>query len=107
MTLVVARKTRGRIAIVSDTRRTSHGLALPLQQGVIKSCMLPGGLCASFCNSPEHAARDFKTFAAKHPRGAGFHDAIAFFEKSSADTRNDYILAFSRSPMLVKIADGK
>lgn len=107
MTLVVARNSGERIAIVSDTTLTEHDRALPHQQGVIKSCMLPGGLCVSFANSPELAASDFRSFAARYPQGAGFGDAIAFFERSSAASGNDYILAFSRSPRLVKIAGGR
>ncbi len=107
MTLVVARNSHGRIAIVSDTMLTEHDRALPHQQGVIKSCMLPGGLCVSFANSPELAARDFRKFVAMYPQGARFTDSIAFFERSSAKTENDYILAFSRSPRLVKIVEGR
>lgn len=107
VTLVVARNLRGRIAIVSDTMLTEHGRALPHQQGIIKSSMLPGGLCVSFANSPELAARDFKKFSAKNPQGASFADAVTFFEQSSSNTGNDYILAFSSSPRLVKISDGK
>jgi hypothetical protein len=86
---------------------TEQGRRLANQAGVIKSCMLPGGLCASFANSPELAARDFACFAQQFPEGAGFADAIAFFERSSVDTGNDYILSFSSPPRLVKIAGGK
>jgi len=106
MTLVVARNARGRIAIVSDTRLTEHGRALPLQEGVIKSCMLPGGLCVSFSNSPQLASRDFERFATQFPIGTGLGSAVAFFESSSAETGNDYLLAFSHPPKLIKIADG-
>lgn len=107
MTLVVARSSGGRIAIVSDTMLTEHDFALPPQDGVIKTCMLPGGLCVSFANSPELAARDLMSFALRYPRGTSFNEAIGFFERSSADTGNDYILAFSRSPRLLKIVNGK
>jgi len=107
LTLIVARNLRGRIAIASDTMLTEHGRTLAPQERVIKSCMLPGGLCASFSNSPELAARDFAAFAERYPRGAGFADAVAFFQSSSAETGNDYILAFSQPPKLVKIADGR
>ena len=107
LTLIVARNLRGLIAIASDTMLTEHGRALAPQEGVIKSCILPGGLCVSFANSPVLAARAFAAFAQRYPQGAGFADAVGFFEKSSADTGNDYILAFSQPPKLVKIADGR
>ncbi len=106
MTLIVARIHGERIAIASDTLLTQHNLPTPNSQGVIKSCMLPGDICVSFANSPELAARDFKKFAMTYPIGAGFSTTVSFFEKSSGTTGNDYLLAFSKSPKLVKIVDG-
>lgn len=107
MTLAVARISGDRIAIASDTLLTEHGLPLPVRKGVIKSCMLPGDLCATFANSPELAERDFGRFVELHPEGAGFSDVVSFFENSSRQTGNDYLLAFSRIPRIVKIADGR
>ncbi len=107
MTLVVARILGERIAIASDTMLTEHGRSLPHQQGVIKSCMLPGDICASFANSPELAARDFRRFIEKYPQGTEFAEAVSFFEKSSDATGNDYIVAFSRTPKLAKIVNGE
>src|ERR1700722_10009763 len=103
MTLVVARIVGERIAIVSDTLLTRQGQPLPPQQGVIKSCMLPGDICVSFANSPDLAGRDFAIFAERFPDGAAFAEVIAFFERSSRATGNDYIVAFSRAPRLVRI----
>src|SRR6201999_3687042 len=36
-----------------------------------------------------------------------FVETVQFFEASSAETENDYILAFASPPRLVKIANGK
>lgn len=107
MTLVVARIVKGRIAIASDTMLTEHDRRLPPQEGVIKSGLLPGDICVSFSNSPELAKRDFRQFSKDFPAGAGFADCIAYFEQSSANTGNEYIVAFSANPKLVKIVDGK
>jgi hypothetical protein len=106
MTLVVARIDGPRIAIASDTLLTEQGKALPIQSGTIKSCLL-GNACVSFSNSPELAETDFKRFVAQHKDGAGFADTIAFFEQSSKNSGNDYIVPFDSPPRLVKIADGK
>jgi hypothetical protein len=107
MTLVVARNDKGRLAIAADTLLTEHGSPLPFQRGTIKSCMLPGDICVSFSNSPVTAEIDFKTFSEKYPNGTGFADVVSFFEESSARTGNDYIIAFSDNPKIVKVADGK
>jgi hypothetical protein len=107
MTLVVARNEKGRIAIAADTLITEHGSPLPFQNGTIKSCMLPGDICVSFCNSPVTAEVEFRTFCEKYPDGTRFSDVLSFFEGSSARTGNDYIIAFDSNPKLVKIVDGK
>lgn len=107
MTLVVARISRGRIAIASDTLLTEHGRPLPHQEGVIKSCMLPGDICVSFANSPELAARDFRQFAVSYPGGTGFAEVASFFERASRNSGNDYLVAFLRGPRLLKITDGQ
>jgi hypothetical protein len=106
MTLAVARIVGNRIAVAADTLITEHDKPLPHSKGVVKSCMLPGDICATFSNSPELAARDFERFSRSYPEGAGFTETISFFESSSTSTGNDYLLAFSRPPHIVKIADG-
>ena len=107
MTLVVARVSGRRVAVVSDTQLTEHDVQLPIHESVLKSYILPGGICASFSNSPELAAANFKEFALDYPEGANFADTISFFEKASAKSGNDYLIAFSRQAKLVKIVDGR
>jgi hypothetical protein len=107
MTLVVGRIVGPRVAIVADTMLVEHNKPLPFQNGVVKSCMLPGDLCVSFSNSPDTAGLAFKNFAAKYPNGTGFNEIIGFFEQSSEATGNDYLVAFAIPARLVKIADGK
>jgi len=107
MTLAVARIVGNRIAIAADTLITEHNKPLPPSKGAVKSCMLPGDICVTFSNSPELAARDFERFSKSHPEGAAFSEVISFFERSSVDTGNDYLLAFSRAPRIVKISDGR
>jgi hypothetical protein len=107
MTLVVARKAKGRVAIAADTLVIEHGRPLPFQRGTIKSCMLPGDICVSFSNSPVSAEHDFKMFASKFPHGTGYSDVVAFFEQSSGNTGNEYLIAFSNNPRIVKVVDGK
>lgn len=107
MTLVVARIAGGRVAIAADTLLTEHDKPLPYQSGVIKSCMLPGDICVSFANSPVTAERAFRVFIEKFPEGTGFDSVVVYFEESSRETGNDYIIAFSNPARLVKIADGK
>jgi hypothetical protein len=84
MTLVVARVAGSRIAVVADTLLAEHGRSLPFQDGIVKSCMLPGDLCASFANSPEAAAQAFAEFINRYPKGVGFSDAITYFLASAS-----------------------
>lgn len=107
MTLVVARCEKGRIAIAADTLLTEHEAPLPFTKGVVKSCCLPGYLCASFCGSPELAGKAFKDFAQQFPTGTGFDQTIKFFERSSSSTGNDYIIAFGANARLVTIKEGR
>lgn len=107
MTLVVGRIIGPRVAIAADTMLTEHDNPLPFQRGVVKSCMLPGGLCVSFANSPDTAKRTFAEFAAKYPEGTGYEEVIGFFERSGEATGNDYLVAFADPARLVKIANGK
>ncbi len=107
MTLVVARISGSTIAIASDTLVTQNGKALPVSQGVIKSCALPGGVCISFSNSPELAWRDCWKFFKAYVNGADFGETISYFEKSSKQTGNEYIVAFARNLKIVKIVNGK
>ena len=107
MTLVVARIEGLRVAIVADTLLTEHDEPLPFQSGAVKSCMLPGDICVSFANSPVTAERAFRVFMQTYPRGTGFAAVIAYFETSSRDTGNDYIVAFANPARLIKIVDGK
>jgi hypothetical protein len=107
MTLVVGRIVGPRVAIAADTMLTKQDKSLPFQNGVVKSCMLPGDLCVSFCNSPDTAGRAFKEFAAKYPNGADYAEVMGFFEQSSEATGNDYLVAFANPARLIKIANGK
>ncbi|MGD0192469.1 MAG: hypothetical protein ABSD74_17160 [Rhizomicrobium sp.] len=107
MTLVVGRVAGRRVAVVSDTCLTEHNMALPTTSGVVKTAMLPGGICVSFSNSPELAAADFMAFARLYPEGCGYAEAIAYFERASENSGNDYLIAFAKYTKLVKIADGK
>jgi len=107
VTLVVARNDKGRIAIAADTRVTEHGSPLSVQRGTIKSCLLPGEVCVSFSNSPVTAVHAFKKFISKYPNGTGYSDVLSFFEQSSAETGNDYLIAFSRNPRIDKVVDGE
>lgn len=108
VTLVVGRIAGPRVSIASDTLLTGPGgQALPFQDGVIKSCMLPGNVCVSFSNSPVTAGRAFKDFARTYPAGASFNDVVTFFERSSESTGNDYLVAFANPARLIKIVDGE
>lgn len=107
MTLVVARSHNGRVAIAADTLLSEHDVPLPLTAGVVKSCCLPGYLCASFSGSPELAGKAMVAFRNSFPQGTGFAAAVAFFEASSAATGVDYILAFGSTGKLVTIRDGR
>ena len=107
MTLVVARISGSRIAIASDTLLTENGAPLPISKGVIKSCCLGGGLVVSFANSPELAWRDCWKFYQTFPTGADFAVVTSYFELSSKQTGNDYIICFASNPKIIKIANGK
>ena len=106
MTLVVARTCGSRIAIASDTLLTEHDKPLPFQGGTVKSCMLPGDICVSFANSPVTAEATFRSFVQTYPSGTGFGNVIHFFEQSSKQTGNDYLIAFAKTARLVKIKGG-
>lgn len=107
MTLVVARTEKGRLAIAADTMISAHGTPLPMQEWALKSICLPGGICASYSGSPELATKAFQRFRETHPRGANYAGTVEFFEASSADTNNDYIVAFAGAAKLVTIRDGR
>jgi hypothetical protein len=107
LTLVVGRVEKGRVAVAADTLVTQNDAPLPVRKWTIKSCVLPGNICVSFSNSPEHAETDFATFAGNYPAGCNFSGVISFFEASSARTGNDYLIAFASPARIVKIADGK
>jgi hypothetical protein len=106
MTLAVGRVSGQRVAVVSDTQITEHDMPLPTTSGVIKTMMLPG-ICVSFSNSPELAARDIAQFASVYPQGAGFADTVAYFEQASANSENEYLIAFAKHAKLVKVSNGK
>lgn len=106
LTLVVGRVAGKRVAVVSDTQLTEHDMHLPITEGVVKSMMLPG-ICVSFSNSPELAARDIDEFARIHPPGTGFADTVAYFERASADSGNEYLIAFAKHAKIVKISNGR
>lgn len=107
MTLIVARQKGNRIAIASDTQLSAHDGALPLAEGVIKSCLLPNSICVSFAGSPELANKEIWNFSKKFPLVANYEETVSFFEAASNRTANDFIIAFSKYPKLVKIVDGK
>jgi hypothetical protein len=69
--------------------------------------MLPGGICVSFSNSPDLAVTDLINFTTAYPEGTNFANTISFFEKASAKSGNDYLIAFARQARLAKIVDGQ
>jgi hypothetical protein len=107
MTLVVARTSGHRVAVMSDTQLTEHDVRLPIHKGVVKTYILPGGICVSFSNSPELAVTDFQKFATAYPQGADFASTSSFFEEASAKSGNDYLIAFARQAKLATIVDGQ
>jgi hypothetical protein len=107
MTLVVARIAGSRISIAADTMISENNGATPLHKGTIKSCVIPGGTCVAFAGSPELAAKDIWKFTKLYPNGAGYSDAVSYFEQSSKSTNNEYIVAFAKHPKIVKISEGK
>jgi hypothetical protein len=107
MTLVVARVEKGRLAIAADTMVSAHGTPLPMPRWALKSICLPGRICVSYSGSPELAAKAFQKFRERYPQGANYAETVAFFEVSSADTNNDYIVAFADTAKLVTVRDGR
>ena len=107
MTLVVARIVDQQISIVADTLITNLERPLPLAQGMVKSCMLPSGICVSYAGSPDLASKDIWRFSKLFPQNADFLETIKFFEQSSRVTGNEYIVAFAKNPKIVKITNGK
>ncbi|MGA2492285.1 MAG: hypothetical protein ABSF67_04970 [Roseiarcus sp.] len=68
---------------------------------------MPGYLCVSFAGSPELAKQAFAAFAVRYPGGANFSETVGFFESSSAETENQYLIAFGRNPRLITIREGR
>ncbi|WP_156384000.1 hypothetical protein [Methylobacterium sp. Leaf456] len=98
MTLVVARISNGVVAMAVDTLLTEHDVALPVSKGTLKICFLPGRICVGFANSPELAERDFQNFINKFPLGTDLETSVLYFELSSKNTGNDYIIASCDGP---------
>lgn len=107
MTLVVARIEQDRIAIVADTMIVFNDAQLPMKSWTLKSICLPGRINVSYSGSPELSMRSFKAFSEMYPSGAGFEEVIRFFEESSRDTNNDYIIAFLKPARLITVRDGR
>jgi hypothetical protein len=107
MTLVIARQLAEEIIILADTRLTEHGAILPLERGVIKTCIVAANVAVSFANSPDLAARDIARFAVQHPNGSNYITTKSFFEQSSAKTGVDYILSFARPSKILVVSEGK
>ncbi|WP_299601025.1 hypothetical protein [uncultured Tateyamaria sp.] len=106
MTLIVARVENGCLSIAADTMLTEHGMSLPIREGVLKSVCLNSGTCVSFSGSPELAMASIREFRTSFPLGANFATTISFFENSSNNTANDYIVAFASPAKIVTIRDG-
>jgi hypothetical protein len=49
----------------------------------------------------------FREFRERYPQGANYAQTVGFFERSSASTNNDYIVAFADSANLVTVRDGR
>jgi hypothetical protein len=107
MTLAVARIAGERIAIVSDTLISQPGGLMPVDQGMIKTCIVNCSICVAFSNSPELAARDILAFASQVNALSSFSKTVEYFEHSSRSTGNDYIIGFNRPTKIVKIANGQ
>lgn len=107
MTLVVARLSGDQIAMAADTLLTEHATPLSFSKGTVKICILPGNICVGFSNSPELAEIAFAAYVQKFPEGANFTITVEFFEKSSRDTENEYLIAFGSNQKLIKVVDGK
>jgi hypothetical protein len=107
MTLVVARVEKDRLAIAADTMISAQGTPLPLRAWALKSICLPGGICVSYSGSPELAVKAFQQFRERYPKGANYTETVTFFEASSTDTNNDYIVAFANMAKLITVRDGR
>jgi hypothetical protein len=107
MTLVVARLEKDRLAVAADTMITAQGRSLPMGAWELKSICLPGGICVSYSGSPELAGKAFQRFRERYPQGANYAATVVFFEASSAETNNDYIIAFAAPAKLLTIRGGR
>jgi hypothetical protein len=107
MTLVVARLENDRLAVVADTMITAQGRSLPMAKWALKSICLPRGICVSYSGSPELAGKAFQRFRERYPQGANYAATVGFFERSSVETNNDYIIAFAAPAKLVTIRNGR
>ena len=105
MTFAIARKIGKSIFMLSDTRISFQNTPLPINQGVIKTAFLSSDIAISFCHSPESAQTAIEAYCQRlGPRK--FSETIAYFEKSSSDTGNGYLLTFAKSQRIFKIEDG-
>ena len=107
MTLVVARIHGDRISIAADTLISEHEKALPYRYMSLKSICLPGGICVSYCGSPQLAAKSFQNYHSSIESISSFHDIVCFFTEQSRLHNNDYIIAFSDPARLVTIRNGQ
>ena len=82
-------------------------MPLSARNWVLKSICLPGGICVSFSGSPELAWKSFRHYRECYPHGTSCAAVLEFFEKSSAETNNDYIIAFAATAKLVTIRGGR
>jgi hypothetical protein len=107
MTLVVCKVRGSHIFILADTRITKQNVKLSPERGIIKTALLSPTTSISFSHSPELASRDIKTFTIRYQGIFSYSDALHFFENSSRDTGNDYLLAFLDPLRVVKVTEGK
>jgi hypothetical protein len=106
MTFVLCRILGPRIFILADTRVTKGNSPLPKAEGVIKTCFLSPDICVSFSQSPDSASDDIRKLASELPDSMSYRNVIDFFERSSAQTNNDYLVAFARTGRVAKIQGG-
>jgi hypothetical protein len=106
MTLAVCKIRGPNVFIFSDTRIDKQGLRLPPHQGVLKTTLLSPTAAISFCNSPELAIRDIREFGDQYRGTFTYREALNFFEHSSNETNNDYLLVLMNPLRVVKIARG-
>lgn len=107
MTLVIAKKTKNQIIILSDTRIFDPQDPSSRSNGMLKTTFLSPSVALAFTGDPTLAEQHVRAFAAGFGGATPYTATVGFFASATFDNANEYALAFAGPKRLFKLASGR